>query len=168
MHSFITRITLSFFILFLFSNAANHPIYVSVTEIEHNAKDHILEISCKIFTNDFETTLRKNNTDKIDLLNPKDRKVMDGLVSKYIKQHLLIQLEGKLVVLKYLGYEQSDESIQSYFQVEDVKSVSRISIQDNILYEYKRDQMSLLHVTVNSNRKSTRLNNPEDKVDFRF
>ena len=168
MNSFITRITISFFILFLFSNAANHPIYVSVTEIEHNAKDHILEISCKIFTNDFETTLRKKNTIKIDLLNPTDRKVMDDLVSKYIKQHLQVQLEGKPVVLKYLGYEQSDESIQSYFQVEDVQSVSHISIQDNLLYEYKPEQMSLLHVTVKSNRKSMRLNNPEDKVDFQF
>ena len=168
MRLFITRITVSFFILFLFSNAANHPIYLSVTEIEHNAKDHILEISCKIFTNDFETTLRKKSTFNIDLLNPKDRNVMDDLVSKYIKQHLQVQLEGKPVVLKYLGYEQSDESIQSYFQVEDIKSVNRISIQDNILYEYKPEQMSLLHVTINSNRKSTRLNNPEDKVDFQF
>ena len=35
-----------------------HPIFVSVTEIEHNAKDKTLEISCKIFTDDFEKTLR--------------------------------------------------------------------------------------------------------------
>ena len=31
-----------------------HPIFVSVTEIEHNAKDKTLEISCKIFTDDLE------------------------------------------------------------------------------------------------------------------
>ena len=29
-----------------------HPIFVSVTEIEHNNKDKTLEISCKIFTDD--------------------------------------------------------------------------------------------------------------------
>ena len=30
-----------------------HPIYVSVTEIEHNAAEKTLEISCRIFTDDF-------------------------------------------------------------------------------------------------------------------
>ena len=39
------------------SSGTHHPIYVSVTEIEHNAKDKTLEISCKIFTDDFEKTL---------------------------------------------------------------------------------------------------------------
>ncbi|MEI8059397.1 MAG: DUF6702 family protein, partial [Ferruginibacter sp.] len=34
----------------------NHPLFVSVTEIEHNAKDKTLEISCKIFTDDFENS----------------------------------------------------------------------------------------------------------------
>lgn len=168
MHSFISRIAVSFLLLLFFSNATNHPIYVSVTEMEHNAKENILEVTCKIFTNDFEMILRRKNSVKIDLLNPKEHKLMDELVSKYIQQHLSVQLEGKPVVLKYLGYEQSDESIQSFFQVENVKSVKHISIQDNILYEYKSEQMSLLHVIVNGNRKSIRLNNPEDKADFRF
>ena len=33
---------------------ALHPFHVSVVEIEHNAEDKSLEISCKIFTDDFE------------------------------------------------------------------------------------------------------------------
>jgi Domain of unknown function (DUF6702) len=39
--------------------AHTHPLYISVTEINHNAKDRILEVSCKIFTNDLETVLEK-------------------------------------------------------------------------------------------------------------
>ncbi len=37
----------------------SHPFYVSVTEISHNAKDKTLEISCKLFSSDFETVLEK-------------------------------------------------------------------------------------------------------------
>ena len=32
---------------------ALHPYYISVVEINHNPTDKTLEISCKIFTNDF-------------------------------------------------------------------------------------------------------------------
>ena len=32
---------------------SDHPLHVSVIEINHNAADKTLEISCKIFTDDF-------------------------------------------------------------------------------------------------------------------
>ncbi len=51
----------------LLLSASPHPLYISVTEINHNAKDKILEVSCKIFTNDFETVLEKIAKTKVDL-----------------------------------------------------------------------------------------------------
>jgi hypothetical protein len=38
-----------------------------VTEINHNAADQTLEISCKLFTDDFEKVLSKNYKVKADL-----------------------------------------------------------------------------------------------------
>lgn len=158
---------------FLLSNANpaklnTHPIYVSVTEIEHNAKDKTLEVSCKIFTDDFEKALRQQYNRPIDLLNPKDRPAMEKLVSGYVLKHLLIKADGKPVALQYLGYEQQEEGIVSFYQAANISSFRKIDITDNILFEYKKEQISILHVTVNGNRKSTKLVNPEDKVSFEF
>ena len=63
-----------------------HPFHVSVVEINHNATDKTLEISCKIFTDDFEKVLAQNYKTKVDLTNPPaaDRKAMDSVVKKYI------------------------------------------------------------------------------------
>jgi hypothetical protein len=38
--------------------STKHPIFVTVTEIEQNIKEKSVEISCKIFTDDFEKALR--------------------------------------------------------------------------------------------------------------
>jgi len=153
-------------IIFSFSGASLHPIYVSVTEIEHNAKDKTLEISCKIFTGDLEAVLRKNNKIKIDLLAPTDKKAMEVLVSNYIQQHLKITVNEKPVLLSFVGYEQNEETIQSYFQVDEVKSIKSMEVQDNILYEYKSEQISIIHVIVDGKRKSTKLNNPEERFKY--
>jgi len=155
---------------FLLSNPGkgNHPFYLSVTEIEHNAKEKILEVSCKIFTDDFERTLRKTYTGTVDLLQPKDKAAMNKLVSDYVKNHLSLIVDGKPVVLEFIGYEQQEEGIESYYQVNNIAAVKKIDVTDNILYEYKKEQMSFLHVTVNGNRKSYRLNNPDEKVSFLF
>jgi len=153
----------------LFSGVhAAHPLFVSVTEIEHNAKDKTLEISCKIFTDDFEKTLRKAYNVHVDLLDAKEKDAMNKLVNDYVQKHLKISLEGKFATMRFLGYEQIEEGIYSYYQVDNVGAVKNIAVIDNILYEYKSEQMGLVHVIVNGNRKSTKLNNPDEKASFTF
>lgn len=146
----------------------HHPIFVSVTEIEHNAQDKTLEISCKIFTDDFEKTLRQTYKTYVDLLKPKDKNSMNKLVADYVQKHLLIKVDDKLVALQFLGYEQQEEGIVSFYQANNIASVKKLDITDNILFEYKKEQMSIIHLTVKDKKQSTKLVNPEDKVSFVF
>src|SRR5436189_6373148 len=97
-----------------------HPYYISVVEINHNATDKTLEISCKIFTNDFEAILEKNYKTKVDLVNPKDKASTEKLVNDYVTKHLSFKADGKSLRLSYLGYEKQDEAIYSYFQVDSI------------------------------------------------
>ena len=145
-----------------------HPIFVSVTEIEHNEKNSSLEISCKIFTDDFETTLRKQYNTKVDLLDARYKSSMNTLVNSYIQKHLLVFADGKPASLQFLGYEQQEEGIVSYYEVKNITSVKKIELINNILYEEKPQQMGIIHVTVKGERKSTKLNNPEEKASFVF
>jgi hypothetical protein len=150
------------------ANVEHHPIFMSVTEIEHNAKTKSLEISTKIFTDDFEKTLRAAYKTKVDLLNGLLRADMDKLVTDYIKKHLQISVDGKPTVLKYVGYENIEEAIYCYFEIENIVAPKKISITDDILYEYKKEQLSILHVTVAGKRQSTKLSNPEKVAEMVF
>ena len=155
-------------LLFNSTATSRHPIFVSVTEIEHNAKDQTLEISCKIFTDDFEKTLRQLYKTQIDLLQPKDKTAMNKLVSNYVQKHLQLKADGKPVVLQFLGYEQQEEGIVSFYQVNNIASLKKLDITDNILFEYKKEQINILHITVHGKRQSTKLTNPEEKAGFEF
>jgi hypothetical protein len=146
-------------------NMAYHPLFISVTEIEHNAKDKSLEISCKIFTDDFERTLRNAYKTKVDLIDGLEKAAMNKLVDDYVRKHLSVMVDGKATTLKFLGFEKIEEAIYSYFEVPQITSVSKITITDDLLYEYKKEQISLLHVTIKGKRQSTKLSNPE-KVAF--
>ncbi|MEO6583690.1 MAG: DUF6702 family protein [Ferruginibacter sp.] len=145
-----------------------HPIYVSVTEIEHNAKANTLEISCKIFTDDFEKALRKNSTQKVDLLNPVNREAMNTLVSNYVKKHLVMIVNGIPVKFSFLGYEAQEEGIVSFYQVDGIKSFKEIKVQNDILFDQQPQQINLLHVMVNGKRKSIKLENPQSTAVFNY
>lgn len=154
--------------LMVFMLADVHPIFVSVTEIEHNAKEKSVGVSCKIFTDDFENTLRKVYNTKIDLLNDKNKPAMTPFVNGYIQKHLVIKVDGKTVNLQFLGFEQQEEGIVAFYEAANIPAVKSVEVMDNILYESKEQQMGIIHVTVNGQRKSTRLNNPDTQASFAF
>lgn len=144
-----------------------HPIHVSITEINHNATDKTLEISVRIFTDDFEKVLAKNYKTRVDLVNP-DRKEMDKLVSDYIKTHLSIRTDGKPVNFSYLGFEKENEVINSYLQVDNIAMVNKIELVDKLMHDLFTDQTNLIHVMVGGKRKSVKLDYPETKTEIGF
>ena len=146
----------------------HHPIFVSVMEIGYNVTAKTLEVSCKIFTDDFEQTLRQQNKTKVDLLDPAYKQAMNVLVNTYVQKHLQISVDEKNVTMQFLGFEQQEEGIISYLEVDNIATVKKVAVTDNILYESRPQQMQIIHVTVNGNRKSSRLNNPDEKVSFEF
>ena len=145
-----------------------HPFYVSVTEISHNAREKILEVSCKIFTNDFELALSKFSNTKVDLSNPGNNPATAKPISDYISRHLQIKVDGRQVTLQYVGAEHETDATWSYFQVNDVPAVKKMEIVDDLLDDSFDAEINIIHVTVNGVRQSTKLNNPEKNVSFNF
>ncbi|MGZ8559543.1 MAG: DUF6702 family protein [Chitinophagaceae bacterium] len=152
----------------MLSKAEVHPLHISVTEINHNAADKTLEISCKLFTDDFEKVLAQNYKTKVDLINPADRTAMEKLVNDFIQKHLLIKADGKQVKLSYIGYEKDNDAIYSFFQADSIATVKKLEINNNILHELFTDQINLMHVIVGGKRKSMKLDYPEKEAEINF
>lgn len=150
------------------SKKNRHPYYISVVEINHNATDKTLEVSCKIFANDFETTLEKNYKSRVDLSNPKDKSTTDKWISDYIRKHLALKADGKNLNLSYLGFEKEEEAIYSYFQVNDIASVKYVDITDSILHDFSDQQINIIHCIIGGKRQSTKLDYPKTEASFQF
>ena len=145
-----------------------HPFYVSVTEINHNAKENTLELSCKMFAEDTENTLQKQTGLPMELAHPKDLKKAQQLVADYVKKHLLVKVDGKPVSLEFLGYEVEGASLWSYYQVSNVSSVHKLDVTNSLLYELYDAQIGIVHAQVGATKKSSRVNRPDTNLSFEF
>ena len=159
---------LFFSILLITLTSAAHPFHVSVVEINHNAADKTLEISCKIFTDDFEKILARSYKTKIDLVNPPDKKTMDTLVKKYILSHLSVAVDGKNYGLTYIGFERDNEAIMSYVEADNIATLKKIDINNKLMHDMFTDQVNIIHVIENGNRKSTKLDYPASVAKIEF
>ncbi|QEC65873.1 hypothetical protein FRZ67_00605 [Panacibacter ginsenosidivorans] len=145
-----------------------HPFFVSMTDINYNDNTKSLEISVRIFTDDFENTLRKYHQDKIDILHPANQEQMNGYVRDYIQQHLQMKVNDKAVQLNFVGYEQQSESIWAYFEVNKVDKVTKVEIVNNLLHDYNTNQINMMHIKVKDNEQSDKLNYPATNAVFSF
>jgi hypothetical protein len=145
-----------------------HPVHISVIEINHNAADKTLEISCKIFTDDFEKNLAKNYKAKVDLTNPPDKAAMDTLVKKYIFSHLSLKADGRPVAVQYVGFESEGDAVYSYIEVDNLPAVKKVDVSANIMYDMFEDEVIIIHTIVGGNRKSNKLEFPNKETSFSF
>lgn len=157
----------AFFLPTKLQNAV-HPVYVSVTHIDHNQKEKTLEITCRVFTNDYEKVLRKLYKGKVDLLANTQKQRMDSLTAAYMLSHLQLTVNGKKVVPEFLGFEQETDGILNYLEVAGIDSVNDITMLNTILYDLWEKQENVIHVTAGGKRKSIRLYNPTSSVSFQF
>lgn len=147
---------------------AKHPFYIAVTEINLNTSDKTLEVSCKMFADDLEQVLEKNNHVQLDIAAGKDKTSFDKYIPAYVKNHLGVSIDGKAAALSYIGFEKEKESAYCYFQVENISSLKKIDVANSLLHDFTSDQINIIHVTVNGKRQSTKLDYPDKNASFSF
>ncbi|MGN7783558.1 DUF6702 family protein [Niabella sp. 22666] len=153
---------------FLF-NANVHPYHVSATEMEYDAKSKRVEISTKIFTDDFETVLAKVYKQKTDLSNPKLKTQMTVLVNKYITTHLTLKTGDKILPLQLYDWEIDHEAVYVYAIAEaPAFNIKSIMVENKVLYDLFDDQVNIVHFIYKGNRKSAKLVYPETKLSLAF
>ncbi|MEO6069294.1 MAG: DUF6702 family protein [Chitinophagaceae bacterium] len=145
-----------------------HPFYVSVTEINHNAKEKTLEISVKIFADDLEDVLKQNYKTPVDVSSEKGEAQNGKLIKDYISKHLSLAIDGKQATLHYVGFEKQSESVYCYFDVANIAAVKKLDVTNSLLQDFNNEQINIMHIIVNGSRKSYKLDFPNKQASFSF
>ncbi len=157
---------LHFFLIWWFT--VFHPFYVSVTEIKQNPANHSIEVSCRMFYDDLEKALEKKYRVQLDIVKPKDKTQINKLINDYVKKHLIIKADGKTLNFNFIGYEIQEDGAWCYFEVKGIELVKQVDVHDDLLYEQHPEQINMMHVIVGSQRKSTKVDNPDSDASFKF
>jgi len=145
-----------------------HPFYVSVTTIDYDSKNQLMEISCRIFFDDLENALAKENSERVSLLKPVDRKKADQYLATYLGKNLHIKIDGINKPLRYIGYEIEEDAAWCYLEIPAVPKVHQLQVWNSILYRSHDNESNIMHITINGKRESIKLDNPKASASFSF
>jgi len=145
-----------------------HPIHVSVCEMTHNAETDLLEITIKIFADDFNDVLADRTGKTILLGQEGEHKNIDSFIKDYLDEKLILEINGKPVALEFDKKEVEDVATWCYLHVSDIKEINTLSIQNSVMIHWFKDQVNVVHVDCNDKMNSTFFSKGKEVDVFNF
>ncbi len=147
---------LFFLFLPLLMILGGHKFYVSVTNIEYYAKEKSLQITSRVFIDDFEKVLEERYGIKTWLGTPEEIAEADDYIEKYLKAKFLVKINGETVHYQYLGKKFDNDIMVCFLEVRDItlSQLSSIEIQNELLMDLFEEQKNILHFKIMEKKKS--------------
>ena len=131
-----------------------HAFHTSITQIDFNAKEKTLEVSIRVFTDDLENTLSKENKGQRFRIENNDKN--DPFVERYIRQHFkLSSPKGQLRAYTYIGKENEADATWVYIEIPlQEATLQGFTLQQDVLMDVFDDQVNIVNITQSGERKS--------------
>jgi hypothetical protein len=145
-----TKISIVMLFLIMTSFTTIHKYYVSVTDIEYSKVSGSLQITSRLFIDDFEKVLKERYDTSVKL----DSKIADIYVEKYFKKKLVVEVNNVEKRCTYIGKEFDGDMVHCYFEIENVSNIESIKVTNKLLMGLFDGQQNITHVKVNAVKKS--------------
>ncbi len=133
---------------FLATPASAHPIHTSTAEADYNRESQRLEVSLRVFADDFEAALGDLAGKKISL-EKTPRPELDALIRAYFIEHFIVKTrDGGLASQHLIGRELKDAAneLWFYFEIALPAGVDGARIDYTVLRERFPDQLNSVRV----------------------
>ena len=131
-----------------------HPFYISVCQVDHNPDTGALEMSFRIFMDDLELALEAMGTERLHLGTEREAEKTDLYIGRYLARHVVIEINGRRVSTAFLGKEIDPDAIWCFVEVENIPVLESMTMTNTLLLETYEDQVNLVHVNANGQKKS--------------
>ena len=154
------------FVLFLFvqsTQAAVHPLRLSLCEIEYSSVEQLLTINLKLFLMDVnEALVFDPNSRELAFCQPNESANAEQLLLNYLNIFFYVKVNGKKVALKIkskrLSGEGDNVALWLLFEQRKDQNIKSLEIKNAIFTDLFFDQNNVIYVYVNGDSRSLMLN----------
>ncbi len=156
------------FALSFFAFTAVHKYYISVTQINYVEEKQSVQIISRIFIDDFEKLLRERYDENITLAGQNESESVDAYMEKYLKDKLVIKINGEPANLNFIGKAYDVDIAKCYLEIENVKHIETIEITNEVLFDVFSEQQNIVKTNIYSKQKSVILFPQKANVLLKF
>lgn len=133
-----------------------HKFYVSVTNISYSDKDRSIQITSRIFIDDFENVLQERYGIETHLATDAETSLANEYIEKYLRTKFLMFVDGEKEDYIFLGKKYDNDIMICYLEIPEVPiaEVKSLEVQNELLTDLFDEQQNVVHFKVKGKKKS--------------
>ncbi|MBF9142081.1 DUF6702 family protein [Hymenobacter properus] len=136
-----------------FTGATFHAYHSTLTELRYNPAKKQLELSVKVFTDDFEKTLSQGQPAAVNLTDAGPRPL--ALATAYVQRTLQIRTPaGAPLQVQVLGLQAENDGYWLYCKVPLPGPIAGIQLRQGMMLEVFGDEMNIVNIDANGKKQS--------------
>jgi hypothetical protein len=135
-----------------------HKYYISVTQVNYIKEKESVQITTRVFIDDFEKVLQERYDENIVLTGKEETEGVDLYIERYLKDKLEVIINGDKMNLIFIGKEYDIDVMQCYIEIEGVKAINSIEVSNQVLFDVFEEQQNMIKTKINNKEKSFLLN----------
>lgn len=136
-------LSLSLVIVALAPKALAHRYHTSVTRLEYNADERVVEITVQTFADDLDAVLTKRTGCPVRV----DASRASGtLLFGYLQSVFQLKSGAQEAELQWVGMELKGNTAWIYLQAKVTEGRSKISLRNDFLFDLFEDQVNIVNV----------------------
>lgn len=148
-------------LLLWYAALALHPLHITITNIDYNKSKGQIEVSIKIFKDDFEWVLSQQSKKKVNLDDEQNQRENDSIISRYVEENFKLEMEGRKMKLTLKDKLIEDDAVWLNYSVENKLKGGNLKVDNRLLTKIYNDQKNLVIVTFDSQQKGFTLSKDE-------
>jgi predicted RNase H-related nuclease YkuK (DUF458 family) len=156
-------------ILFSFLSAFTlHKFYVGVFQIDYFKEKKAVQITARLFIDDLEKALYKKHNKHIYITTKDEIAEANTLIANYLSEKLKIKINNKSQTIQFLTKEQEDNIVICYLKIPFKDNIKDLEITNTVLSDIFKEQQNLVHLNLNSNKKTILFTNTETNQKLKY
>ncbi|MBJ6110049.1 hypothetical protein JAO73_13585 [Hymenobacter sp. BT523] len=132
---------------------ALHAYHSTITELRYNAAKQQLELSVKVFTDDFEKAISKGQPTPVNLTDAGPRPL--ALATAYLQRTLQVRTTaGAALQLQVLGMQAENDGYWLFCKVPLPGPQPGVQLRQAMMLEVFGDEMNIVNVEANGKKQS--------------
>ncbi|MDB5233855.1 MAG: hypothetical protein JWR44_848 [Hymenobacter sp.] len=132
---------------------ARHAYHATITELRYNAAKKQLELSVKVFTDDFEKGISQGQPAHVNLDDAGPRPL--ALASAYLQRTLQVStVAGAPLPLQVLGMQAENDGYWFYCKVPLPGPLPAIKLRQTVLLDVFSDEVNIVNIEAGAKKQS--------------
>ena len=146
----------------------SHKYYVSTSLYNFNEDSNSLQITMKIFKDDFTNLINKKEGIELDKVEDLNSTKIKSKISKYLFSNLSLFFDNNEYKAVYLGAKEDTEMFTFFLEIENLPSYKLIKLKNTVLFEMFNKQQNIVHFKKGTKKRSFVLRKDKGFATFEF